>query len=482
MSGRRAIWEVARRELMERLRSRVLRLSLVLLLLLAVGGAIAAARLSGGTPTDDIGLVGPRSVALEPAIRLQAKAAGRQVRLHPLAGPVAAASAVRNGSIDVALLDGSRIVVKTSRTGPAIRVVEQAVAAQGVVDRLRGAGLTQAQALSALTPPPLPINLLEPRPRSYDRNRALVLAGLFALFMALVFFGQALAQGVTEEKSSRVVELLLTTVSPRRLLAGKVLGIGLLGLALLLIPGAAALAAGQLAGGTGLPSAAPETIALILLWFVLGYFFYSVAFAAVGALVSRQEDLNTAILPISAVLTGAFYLAVIVTNTNPNGTVARVAAFLPPFAPMVVPARMILGDMNGFGLALAVVLELIGTAALILLAARAYERAILRIGAPVRLRRLFGTGSQRLQGTAGPGHETEAPAARPDAAPPRLSRTADVALRAVAVILVIAGAVIGFGRPIAIALVAVGLLLLVVRQTLTVRSSGFKRRPHKPAH
>ena len=78
--------------------------------------------------------------------------------------------------------------------------------------------------------------------------------GLMALLLlVLVFYGQAVAQGVTEEKSSRVVELLLTTLSPRRLLTGKVLGIGLLGLAQLLLAGGAALVAGQLAGGAGLP-------------------------------------------------------------------------------------------------------------------------------------------------------------------------------------------------------------------------------------
>jgi ABC-2 type transport system permease protein len=122
-----------------------------------------------------------------------------------------------------------------------------------------------------------------------------------------------------------------------------------------------------------------EAIALIVLWFVLGYVFYSVAFAAVGALVSRQEDLNTAILPVSAVLIASFYLAIFVVNTSPNGTVARVAAFLPPFSPMVVPARMVLGDMNAFGLVVAIVLEILGIGAMVLLAVRAYERAILRI-------------------------------------------------------------------------------------------------------
>ncbi|MGZ4184475.1 MAG: ABC transporter permease [Solirubrobacteraceae bacterium] len=480
MSVRRAVWEVARRELVERSRSRALRVSLVLLLILSVGGAIAAARLSGGTPTDDVGLVGPRSVALEPAIRLQAKAAGRRVHLHPLASATAAFRAVRGGAIEVVLLDGSRIIVKTSRSQPAVRVLQQAVAAQGVFDRLRSLGLSQARALGVLAPRALPVQALKPRPRNYDRNQALISISLFVLFMALAFFGQAVAQGVTEEKSSRVVELLLTTVSPRRLLAGKIIGVGLLGLALLLIPGAAALAAGQLAGGAGLPSAAPEAVALILLWFVLGYIFYSVAFAAVGALVSRQEDLNTAILPVTAALTGAFYVAFIAVNTNPNGTLARIAAFLPPLSPMVVPARVVLGDMTAVGLALAVALEVLAIVGMVLLAARTYERAILRIGAPVKLRRLFAPDSRQPPGSAtSDGTQSIQTAVSKQeglsSGQPRLSSKTDVALRVIAVVLVVAGAAVGFGKPISIALVTVGLLLLIINQTL-------KHRPHRPVH
>lgn len=402
MSAPRAIWEVARRELVERSRSRVLRISLVVLLLLSAGGAVAAARLSGHAPTDDIGLVGAGSASLESAIRLQAKAAGRNVRLRPLADAAAAARAVRDGSIDLALLDRSRLLVKHSGTSPAVRVVRDAVATQAVLAYLRSAGLSEDQALTALAPRALPTTVLEPRPRNYERNQGLIAIGLFALFVVLVFFGQALAQSVTEEKSSRVVELLLTTVPPRRLLAGKVLGVGLLGLALLLMPALAALAAGELAGGVGLPSAAPEALALILLWFVLGYIFYSVAFAAVGALVSRQEDLNTAMLPVNAVLIGAFYLAIFVVNDNPNGTLARVAAFLPPFAPMLVPARVVLGDMTALGLVAAIALDLLATAAVVVLAGRTYERAILRIGAPLKLRRLLKPEAEQLRST-GPG-------------------------------------------------------------------------------
>ena len=259
------------------------------------------------------------------------------------------------------------------------------------------------------------------------------------------------------------------------------LGIGLLGLAQLFLAGAAALAAGQLAGGTGLPSAAPKAVALVLLWFILGYAFYSVAFAAVGALVSRQEDLSTAIVPITIVMTASLYLALVVANGNPNGTLAQIAAFVPPVAPMVVPARMVLGNMTTLGLILSVAVDLIATAGLILLAGRIYERAILRVGAPVNLGRVLGIPSHRMQTTdaRATGRQSMKTASTHDAKPTkpeaRPARLADLALRMTAVALVLAGAVIGFGEPIAIVLVAIGLLLLIVQQSL-------KNWPRKPAH
>jgi ABC-2 type transport system permease protein len=396
MSARRAVWEVARREIVERSRSRVLRISLALLLVLAVGGAIAAARTSSGTPHDDVGIVGARSLALEPALQLQAKAAGRAVRLHRLS-LAAARAQVRDGTLDVAVVDGSRLVVRRSRTEPAVRQAQAAVAAQAAFERLRGAGLNQAQALSVLAPRPLPVDVLEPDYRGTERNRGLLYAGMLILFTALIGFGQAVASSVAEEKSSRVVELLLTTVSPRRLLTGKVAGTGLLGLGLLVLPGAAALAAGRLAGGKGLPSAAPEAIALVVLWFLLGYALYSVVYAALGALVSRHEDLDTATVPVNVVIIGSWIIAVIALN-DPNGTLARICAFIPPLAPLVVPARMVLGDMTALGLAAAIAIDLLATAGLMLLAARIYERAILRGGPRLRLGQLLSADSPQRAG------------------------------------------------------------------------------------
>ncbi|HEX5622208.1 MAG TPA: ABC transporter permease [Solirubrobacteraceae bacterium] len=383
MSARLAVWEVARRELVERSRSRTMRVSFVILLLAVVGGAIAAARIADATPVDHFALVGPRAEALAPLLERQARASGREAEFQRLDDAATAARAVRDGDIDVAIAN-ERLIVERSDSGAAVRVAQQAVTAHATLERLEALGLTQEQAVEALAAAPLPVQVLEPEGRDADRNRDVLFAGMVGLFWALIGFGTAVASSVTEEKSSRVVELLLTTVSPRRLLAGKVLGVGLLGLAEVTVIGAAALVAGHLAGGAGLPSGAPGAVALVAGWFVLGFAFYSVAFAAVGAMVSRQEDLGSAIAPISLLMTGA-YFASLAAIENPNGTWAQIATLLPPFAPMVVPARVVLGDMSALAVLASIGLQITATVLLVIISARVYERAILRIGAPVSL-------------------------------------------------------------------------------------------------
>jgi ABC-2 type transport system permease protein len=429
----------------------------------------------------NIGLVGPRSVSLEPLIRSQAHAAGRRANFHRLASRAAAARAVNGGTVAAVLLDGRRLLVKSSRSQAAVRIIQDAVAARAVAARLRGAGLSDTEVRSLLTPQPLPIDVLAPGARSVERNQGMLAVGLIALLTILLFYGQAVAQGVTEEKSSRVVELLLTTLSPRTLLTGKVLGIGLLGLAQLLLAGGAALVAGRLAGGAGLPPAAPATIALVVLWFVLGYAFYSVAFAAAGALVSRQEDLQSATTPITVALIVAFYLALIVANGNPNAPVAQIAAFLPPFAPMVVPTRVVLGDMNALGLIAAVVVDLTATAALIVLAGRIYERAILQIGAPVKLRLALVRRSARMQPVDGEStgdttvKATDVKRSGLGSKHSGHTFSIDVALRVAAVALLIAGVAIGLHEPVAIVLMVLGLVLVVFLESHKRRSRGGAR-------
>jgi ABC-2 type transport system permease protein len=251
------------------------------------------------------------------------------------------------------------------------------------------------------------------------------------------------ASSVAEEKSSRVIELLLTSLAPRRLLAGKVLGVGALGVAQLVAVCAAGLISAQIAGGEGLPPSAPETVALVVAWFVLGFAFYSVAYAALGALVSRQEDLEATTAPVNVLLIGA-YLGANAAIQDPDGTWAQIASFLPPLSPLIVPTRVVLGDMGAIGLLATVAIEVLATFLLIRLAAGIYERSILRIGAPISLRSAVATGRAAT---------ARAPIHIPG---PVLQGTAVSAL--------LGGVIVGTDNPLGIILVATGLLLVVLYQ------------------
>ena len=442
MTARREIWEVARREFVERWRSRALRISFAIVFVLVVGSSIAATLADSSRPTDDFGLVGREAVTLAPALRAVDRAEDRRVRIHRLRDRAAAERGLRDGDLDVAIV-GERILVQESDSITAVTVARRVLALQAGLTRLEAAGLSREQALATLSTPPARVDVLDPGARDRERNEGMLFIGVLLLFGALLVYGQSVASSVAEEKSSRVIELLLTSLAPRRLLAGKVLGVGTLGVLQLAVIAAAAVVSAQIAGGEGLPPGAPETVALVVLWFVLGFAFFSVAYGALGALVSRQEDLEATTAPVNVLLIGAYFAAAAAIE-DPNGTWAEIATFVPPLAPMVVPTRVVLGDMGAAGLVATIAIELVATLLLIRVAARTYERSILRIGAPISLRAaLFG-------GAAGSGRG-------------RVSVPKPV-LQAGAVAGLLAGVLVGTDTPLGIVLVAAGLVLVVVQR------------------
>jgi len=218
-----------------------------------------------------------------------------------------------------------------------------------------------------------------------DKGTGLAFVGTLLLYIAIITFGYYVASGVVEEKSSRVAELVLSAIRPVELLTGKVVGIGLLGLVQLVAVSGIGLAAALGTGLVDLPATAASTAVLVVLFFVLGYAFYACAFAVAGAIVSRQEDVQSTTSPMLIALVSG-YLAAISVIDKPESTLATVCTFLPPVAPMIVPARAAQDALPAWELALSVVLMLAGTAALMRLAARIYERAVLRMGAPLKLR------------------------------------------------------------------------------------------------
>ena len=182
-----------------------------------------------------------------------------------------------------------------------------------------------------------------------------------------------------------LVEVILSTVTARQLLAGKVMGIGVVAMFQLLLTVGAALAAVLLTGFVELPQAAWPAIWAVLGWFVIGFTFYAALFAVAGSLVSlRQEELQNVTTPLTMVVLVGFFLAFAALE-DPSSTLARVASFIPPVAPMVMPARITLGEVGPLEVVASVVVCVGSIAILIPLAARLYRGAILRTGARVRI-------------------------------------------------------------------------------------------------
>ena len=216
-----------------------------------------------------------------------------------------------------------------------VQIVTASVTALRMQDLLVDAGVDPGQ-LAAVQAPPEVVTL-EPESER-DPGRFLVAnIGAVLILVGIFSFGFTVLTGVVEEKQSRVVEVVLSTVRPRDLLMGKVLGIGILGLFQLLIFVVAALAAASIVGDVELPATTPGAIAMLSIWFILGYTLYSTALGFLGALASRMEEASNASTPVTVVAMVSYFVAIFAVVNDPSGPVATVATFLPPSAPFVVP-------------------------------------------------------------------------------------------------------------------------------------------------
>ena len=208
---------------------------------------------------------------------------------------------------------------------------------------------------------------------------------MLLLYGQLFGYGLWVATGVIEEKSSRIVEMLLSAIRPRQLLAGKIIGIGVLGLCQLVAIAGFAIGLGLATGAVEVPATAVWAALLVIGWFILGFAFYASLFAAAGSLVTRIEELQNVIVPINLTILVSFIISVS-SLQDPNSTIAVVASILPVSAALAMPVRMVLGAAPGWQIALSLAL-LIGSAfALVPVGARLYEGAVLRTGSRVKLR------------------------------------------------------------------------------------------------
>jgi ABC-2 type transport system permease protein len=379
-----AIVLVARREVRMRLRSRVFVGGTIVMAVLVVVGIVAASLLAGKSTPVRVGFSGG-SQALESTFTETAAALGVDVTVSEIADVDAGKAQITAGTLDV-LVIGSATAPTAVAKEAVPPGVESALSLAAEAARLSAAGLSPAAITSAMAL--VPVQLLAPANPKDTQNLLASLALGIILWIALGQYGNMVAQGVVEEKATRIMEILLATIQPSRLLAGKVIGIGLVGLLQLTIVGAAALVAVHVTNVAEIPALGVASILGDILWFLLGFLFYATAYAAVASLVSRQEEIQSAVAPIS-ILQIAGYLLMYAALPNPSGPLATVCSLLPPFAPILMAVRMAASPVPFWQVGLAVALIVASIVGLTWLAGRMYTNAAMRIGARVRFMDAF---------------------------------------------------------------------------------------------
>ena len=389
MSALETIRLVAGREVATRIRSKAFLWTTGVLVAAIVAGGVVLDLALGSSSATSVAVT-PQTAALEQALEDVARANDETVTVVRVADDAAAEAAVRDEDADAALTGSPAdfTVVVRSQPDPQqyamLTVLRQQAALSAAVTELGG---DPAQVAAQLASATLTVKALDAAP---ERDGGQIAAGYIAgilLFLALQTTAQLVSQGVVEEKSTRVVELLLSTIRPWQLMAGKVLGIGLIGLLqVVLVTGAAAgtaLALGLLDTSS---LDLGTTIAWALVWFVVGFVTYSSALAALASLVSRQEDVASVTAPVLVVMVIPYMIGISIAPWDPTNPIVVALSFIPFAAPMVMPIRIALGTVETWEVLVSLGLSLAVIPLLVWGAGRIYSNAVLRTGARVSLR------------------------------------------------------------------------------------------------
>jgi ABC-2 type transport system permease protein len=375
---------IAGREIRERLESRFLRVMTVITAVLVVAGITIPTLVHSHTATK-LGLVGQATQGLATPLQRAAHAARLHVAVVNVAEDAEARALLRSGGLDAALTvsdAGARLEAKRSVPGDITALVSTTLNALHVRSALALAGVPAAAVTAALTPVRVTAVAIQPlRSHATARNLAAFAVGLL-MYLSLVIYGAAVAQGVAQEKTTRTAELLLSAVRPSELLAGKVAGIGVVGMGQLAFAAAAGLIANAVVHSAKIPGVVWVLIPAFLVYFAAGFALYAFLFAAAGALVARQEEVQFVTMPFSIVLVGG-YLLVYAVIGSPDATWLHVLAFVPLLTPQLAPALIAVGHIP--------VWEIVAQAAILLgaiyltvrVASRIYAAALVRGGARV---------------------------------------------------------------------------------------------------
>jgi ABC-2 type transport system permease protein len=389
---------VARREASERARSKAFLASTILTLLM-LGFVIAIVVISGddGPPRYSVGLVGESPISLRDTVDAAATSTGAFTDIIEFDDPGAVADALDSGAIDGAILDGTTVLLPSDASSQLEAILDIGTRQAAFLAALEATGL-DSTAITELLGAGSDVSVVREDADDDGANEGVAFAAIILLFVVITTYGQWVLMGVLEEKSTRVVELVVASTSVRNLLAGKVLGIGVLGIGQLLLIVTLALVGGGLFDLFELPGGTASTIAWSLVWFVFGFAFYAVLYAAAGSLVSRTEDAQAAAMPIALVGVAGYLLTFAVVMPNPDSTASTILSMMPPIAPVAYPARIAYVGVPLWELLTAAAIMSLAVVGVVRLAARVYAGALLSAGARVKLREAWRTAGELVAG------------------------------------------------------------------------------------
>ncbi|MEO8273738.1 MAG: ABC transporter permease, partial [Chloroflexota bacterium] len=424
---------VARREYLARARTRTFKLTTIVLVLAGLGVALAPilirAVVGEGKQTQIEVVVGDSSPGVDVAASLAgalnapllptggaATNSTPQYRVTTVQDEAAARARVLAGDtagllvVDRPAAAGDLsfdYVSKQTQFDRLPQLVHQAVAAIAIQDRLATAGITPGDQATLFAPPDYRTSAADPNapaggdPTDQAGGFAIGFVLAIILFMAIVLYGQWIAYSVVEEKSSRVMEVILGAATPFELLSGKVVGVGALALTqyvIVFVPAVLALMlqsqiAGLLLGGAAAPAGLTAGLSIPLLlafgvFFVLGFALYAVLYAGAASLVSRTEDINQIVAPMTLVA-AAGYLVAVYSSTgllDATSPVVVVMSFIPFFSPYLMLSRLGAGLAGPLDVIVAMALLAITVPLALWVAARFYAAGVLMYGQRPSLR------------------------------------------------------------------------------------------------
>ncbi|MDR2997269.1 MAG: ABC transporter permease [Microbacterium sp.] len=346
-----AIWLVAEREIASKLRSKAFLISTGILLLIALAGVLIGGFASKTSTPDEIAATAQTSKVVS---------ALPNVKVVEVADRAEAEKLVKSEKVTAAVVpgedDGFGFVILAKQDAP-----------QGLV--------------GALSKAPQVV-ILEPA----DTNplvRYLVAIGFGVIFlMAASTFGATIAQSVVEEKSTRVVELLISAIPTRALLAGKVIGNTVLAMAQIILLAAIAVIGLIVTGQNEVLSGIGAPILWFAVFFLFGFILLAALYAAAASMVSRQEDIGSTTMPLMMLIMAPYFL-VIFFNDNP--VVMTIMSYVPFSAPVAMPVRLFVGEAQWWEPLVSLVILIATCVGAILVGAKIYENSLLRMGARVKL-------------------------------------------------------------------------------------------------